>query len=147
MKITGTCHCGDIKYEAEVNEKSALICHCTDCQKLSGSAYRTVVMSKVNGFTLLTGQPKEYIKIAESGNKRAQGFCQNCGSALYATNVTNTDRVYGIRTGTVDQKEQLRPSKQIWCRSALSWIDEIGEIEKFEVMPQKSQLINKTTFG
>ncbi len=43
MKIDGACHCGNISYEAEIDPENVAICHCVDCQILSGSAYRTVV--------------------------------------------------------------------------------------------------------
>ena len=43
MKIDGGCHCGFITYEGEADPDKAAICHCTDCQTLSGSAFRTVV--------------------------------------------------------------------------------------------------------
>ena len=47
MKIDGSCHCGRIRYEAEVDPAKVVICHCTDCQTLSGSAFRTVVPRSV----------------------------------------------------------------------------------------------------
>jgi hypothetical protein len=43
MKIDGRCHCGQITYEAEVEPNAMFICHCTDCQTLTGTAYRAVV--------------------------------------------------------------------------------------------------------
>jgi hypothetical protein len=43
MKIDGGCHCGYITFEAEADPEKTTICHCTDCQHLSGSAFRTVV--------------------------------------------------------------------------------------------------------
>ena len=81
MKIDGQCHCGNISYEAEVDPATARICHCTDCQVLSGTAFRTVVSAKDENFTLLRGNPKTYIKTAESGAKREQAFCPDCGMA------------------------------------------------------------------
>ena len=54
------------------------MCHCTDCQTLSGTAFRTVASVKKENLKLLSGEPKVYIKTAESGNKRAQAFCA-CG--------------------------------------------------------------------
>jgi hypothetical protein len=45
MHIDGACHCGKITYEAEVDPEAVGICHCTDCQTLSGTAFRTVVMA------------------------------------------------------------------------------------------------------
>ena len=120
MHVDGGCHCGYITYEAEVDPDAVAICHCTDCQHLTGTAYRVSVRSLKGTFKLLSGQPKIYIKTAESGNQRAHGFCPECGTPLFATTVGNPD-VYGIRVGTTRQRTQLRPKRQGWCRSALDW--------------------------
>ena len=120
MHIEGGCHCGFITYEAEVDPDSVGICHCTDCQTLTGSAYRVTVASRRQGFKLLTGQPRIYVKTAESGTRRAHGFCPECGTPIYATSVTDP-QVYGIRVGTTRQRNELQPRKQSWCRSALDW--------------------------
>lgn len=87
MKIDGGCHCGYITYEAMVDPELVGICHCTDCQTLSGSAFRTVVFAPKDAFKLLTGKPKLYIKTAESGAKRAQAFCSECGTPVYSAEV------------------------------------------------------------
>ena len=50
MKIDGGCHCGYIAYEAEVDPEQTAICHCTDCQTLSGSSFRTVVPAPDHSF-------------------------------------------------------------------------------------------------
>ena len=55
MKIDGACHCGYITYEAESDPEKVMICHCTDCQTLSGSAFRTVALTRENTFKLLSG--------------------------------------------------------------------------------------------
>lgn len=120
MHITGSCHCGQITYEAEINPDDVGICHCTDCQTLSGTAFRTTVFAKKEDFKL-HGTPKIYVKLAASGNKRAQAFCGECGSPLYATSVENP-QVYGIRVGTSHQRAALKPQRQVWCRSALPWL-------------------------
>ena len=73
MKIDGGCHCGNITYTAEVDPDKVGICHCTDCQTLSGSAFRTSVRATKEAFHL-HGEPKIYVKTAESGAKRAQAF-------------------------------------------------------------------------
>lgn len=137
MHINGSCHCGDITFEAEVDENKVILCHCLDCQKLSGTAFRSVVISEPNGLTFTKGKAKEYIKIAESGNKRAQGFCQNCGSAIYATSVEPANRVYGIRAGCIDQRSLLVPKSQIWHKSAVPWLEAIVNIPAFETVPTK----------
>ncbi len=64
MKIDGGCRCGYIRYEADIDPETVAICHCTDCQTLSGSAFRTVVPAKKSDFRLLGGTPKIYVKTA-----------------------------------------------------------------------------------
>ena len=125
MKIEGGCHCGHITYEADIDPDTTSICHCTDCQTLSGSAYRTNVRTNKGAFKLLTGQPKLYIKTAESGNQRAQAFCPECGSPIYSTTVTDP-QIYGLRVGTIRQRTQLKPRTQGWCRSAQSWVSDLS---------------------
>ncbi|BDF95302.1 MULTISPECIES: GFA family protein [Pseudoalteromonas] len=138
MQITGRCHCGEVTYTAEVDENKVINCHCTDCQIIASAPFRTVVISHPNAVTFTAAAPKEYIKIAESGNKRAQGFCGNCGTSLYATSVGEGDKVYGLRLGAVEQREQLIPKAQIWCRSSPSWLKEINNIKGFETVPPSS---------
>lgn len=129
MHIDGGCHCGRIQYEAEIDETNIGICHCTDCQVLTGSAYRVTVQSLPGAFRLLKGTPKTYIKTAESGNQRAHGFCADCGTPLFATTVGAPDR-YGIRVGTIRQRRELRPTRQGWVRSALDWVMNIDALPK-----------------
>jgi hypothetical protein len=120
MHIEGGCHCGHITFEAEVDPDMVSICHCSDCQMLTGTAFRTTVPAQKGTFKLLTGQPRIYIKTAESGTKRAHGFCPECGTPIYSTAVTDP-QVFGLRVGTIRQRAELRPKKQAWCRSALRW--------------------------
>jgi hypothetical protein len=135
MKINGACHCGELVFEAEVDAEKVLVCHCDDCQMLSGSAFRSVVMSKPDGLMFTQGTPKEYIKTAQSGNPRAQGFCGNCGSAIYATSVGDGAKVYGIRLGTVAQRNTLVPKFQIWCNSAQPWLNQLTSLPAFPEGP------------
>ena len=135
MKINGRCHCGEVVYSAEIDENKVVSCHCTDCQVMSSGPFRSAVMSLPNAVTFSAAQPKEYIKTAESGNKRAQGFCANCGTTLYATSVGEGDKVYGLRLGAIEQREQLIPKAQIWCRSAAPWLKELNSITAFDTVP------------
>ena len=129
MKIDGGCHCGALMYEAEIDPESVTICHCTDCQRMSGSAFRTVIRTDENNFVMLSGEPKIYVKTAENGTPRAMGFCANCGTQIYGTSVGVGPKGYGIRVGTVTQSSQLKPVNQIWTRSAQPWLWEIEGLE------------------
>jgi len=131
MKVEGQCHCGQIAFEAEIDPDNVSICHCTDCQILTGSAYRVTAHVPAAHFVLRSGTPKIYIKIAETGNQRAHGFCANCGTPIYATDV-NEPRSYGIRVGTLKQRSDLAPRKQIWYRSALSWVTDLRAIRQID---------------
>jgi hypothetical protein len=127
MKIEGGCHCGYITYEAEIDPDTVGVCHCTDCQTLTGSAFTTSVRAAKEAFSFRTGQPKIYVKTAESGAKRAQAFCPECGSRIYAASAVDP-QTFNIRVGTIRQRKELRPKTQSWCRSALGWVMDLGSI-------------------
>ena len=135
MKIDGRCHCGFITYEAEVDRDKVVICHCTDCQTLSGSAFRTVVGARESSFKLLSGEPKIYVKTGESGSKRQQSFCPQCGTPIYSAPAAEGPKVYSLRVGTIRQRNELVPTLQLWARSAQRWLGEIGGMRKFEKQP------------
>lgn len=135
MKLDGACHCGKITFEAETEPEGATICHCTDCQQLSGSAFRMVIPTVTDGFTLLTGTPQIYVKTADSGRRRVQAFCSDCGTSIYSSPVEEGPKVYGIRVGTLRQRKQIVPRWQIWCRSAQPWLADLETIRKIEKQP------------
>jgi hypothetical protein len=135
MKIDGRCHCGYISYEAEIDPERVVICHCTDCQTLSGSAFRTVALTRENAFRLLSGEPKIYVKIGESGTKRVQSFCPECGTPIYSSVAGDGPKVYGVRVGTARQRDQLVPKTQLWCRSSQRWLADLGAARQIETQP------------
>jgi hypothetical protein len=133
MKVDGGCACGAIKVEAEADPERTQVCHCTDCQTATGTAFRVSV--PVPGATLkLTGQPAIYVKTtADSGNPRVQTFCGACGTPIYST--TPGDGVqpsYTLRVGILRQRDQFVPRKQIWWRSARNWVTQLGSVPQFE---------------
>jgi hypothetical protein len=127
MKIDGQCYCGQVRYEAEVDPAHAGMCHCTDCQIISGTAFRTVLRTPEAQFQL-TGETKTYIKISASGNERAMVFCPNCGTQLYGTSVGDGPKIIGIRLGTSNQRAELPPHSQIWCQSAMPWLEGVTDL-------------------
>lgn len=133
MKVTGRCHCGKISFAAEIDPGAVRICHCTDCQTLSGSAFRVNVGSLPGTFRLTSGEPKTYIKTtADSGNHRAHGFCPDCGTPLWATSPEPNPRSYGLRVGTLDCRAELKPARQGWFRSALPWTQDLTGVARIE---------------
>ncbi len=128
MLIDGQCHCGQVTYQADIDPNQVSICHCTDCQTLTGSAYRVTVTTS-RGNLHLTGQPpKAYTKVGDNGRKRFQHFCPECGSPLFTTGEGTDADEWGIRWGSIRQRQSLPPARQIWCRSALPWISHLERL-------------------
>jgi len=134
MKIHGSCTCGLITFEAEADPEKVSICHCTDCQSGTGTAFRVSVRVPGNTFRMLSGTPTIYIKTtADSGNPRAQAFCPRCGSPIYSTTPGDGPQPsYIVRVGVLRERDQLVPRVQNWTRSARPWVTAIGEIRRNE---------------
>lgn len=132
MLVDGRCLCGQITYEAEVDPTRVAICHCGDCQTHSGAAFGVVVAVVGRGFRLISGALKTYEKIAESGRVRALSFCPDCGTRIHAHTPGDADAFFGLRVGTVRQRDHLVPKVQVWCRSAQPWTGKLREIPRRE---------------
>lgn len=140
MKVDGHCLCGFITVEAEVDPERVTICHCTDCQTATGTAFRVSIPAPGATFTL-TGEPAIHVKTAESGNKRAQAFCPKCGSPIYSTTPGDGPQAsYMLRVGILRQRDQLTPRRQIWFRSARAWVNGLAGIPRDEKQPDTSHL-------
>ena len=126
MHINGKCHCGAVSFKAEIDPSRVMVCHCSDCQVLSGAPFRAVALAAYETLSV-QGATKSYVKVAQSGNRRAQVFCPECGTPLWATAPENPTSVV-VRLGCVQQRSQLRPSVQIWQHSALPWLGELGSV-------------------
>ena len=132
MRIDGRCHCGFITYEADVDPDEVYVCHCTDCQSISGSPFRWAVSVAEEAFKLLSGEPKTYIKTSDSGATSHQLFCPECASPLYSTAIGDGPKFFNLRLGTARQRADLRPRVQVWCRSAQDWATVQGPSNKID---------------
>jgi hypothetical protein len=127
MHITGKCHCGAVSFSALIDPSKVIVCHCADCQNFSGAPFRAVVPTAAENVTL-KGVAKHYVKVAESGNRRVQAFCGECGTQLYATEGEGTPKVLNLRLGCIDQRSQIAPTVQIWGDSAMPWLADLGKV-------------------
>jgi hypothetical protein len=134
VRIDGGCHCGRITYEADADPEKVGVCHCTDCQTLSGSPF-VVYLPVPKDALRLRGVPKVYVKTSESGHRRAQAFCPECGTRLYAS-AEKDPQVFNLRIGTVRQRASLAPKTQLWWRSALPWVKDLDSIPKHAKQPK-----------
>ena len=132
MNVEGSCHCGQIKFRSEILPDEVEICHCTDCQTLSGSAFHTIVPAKEGSFEILIGELKQYTKTADDGAKRVQSFCPECGSPICSSPPEGVSGVLRIRVGVLKQRDQLTPKMQYWFRSAQPWTQDIPGMKIIE---------------
>jgi hypothetical protein len=135
MKVQGQCHCGAIVYQAEVDPAKVAICHCIDCQRLSGGIFRVNIPAPAEHFRIVKGEPRRYIKTADSGAKRVHAFCENCGSPVYSSAVENPTS-YSLRLGALDQRNELGiPAKQIWTKRRVGWMPPLDHVPEVEGQP------------
>ncbi len=129
MKVDGSCHCGSVTYEADINPDDVVICHCTDCQTFSSAPYRVSVFGVPSENIRLEGNPKTYVKIGGSGRKVLVAFCGDCGTALYSTS-GETEGPLNLRVGAIKQRGELIPKMQGFCGSGMPWATNIEGIHK-----------------
>ncbi len=127
MRVHGACHCGAIAWEGDVDPARVTVCHCGDCQRLSGAAIRASAATKAEDFVLVRGEPVRYVKTAESGNRRVQAFCGQCGTPLYSADAENPAS-FNLRIGALAERADLPPQRQIWCETALPWAADLLEV-------------------
>ena len=133
IQIDGACHCGRVTYQAEVDPDRVVICHCTDCQTISGAPYRVNVPVLSDRFRL-RGEPKTYVKQGDSGDEVTTAFCPDCGAALYSSK-GEKPAFLNLRLGAVKQRARLAPKAQGFCRSALPWAMDITGVRRLPDTP------------
>lgn len=133
MSITeGGCLCGAVRYTIEGEPATALVCHCTHCQKQSGSAFSTILGVPEARFAL-TGDPLTYCDSGESGQAVERVFCGICGSPLISR-VAMAPGVVWVKAGTLDDSSGFAPAAHIWTRSKQCWV-ETGAVPAFATNP------------
>jgi len=132
-KFTGGCLCGKIKYSAEADPIFMGVCHCTDCQRTTGSAFEPVIAIPEPSLTV-QGSSKTFTSKGDSGQPIHRIFCPDCSSNL----MSRADIMQGVvmlTTGTLDDNSMFKPSMQIYCDSAQHWVHLGGDIKAFPKMP------------
>ncbi|KAJ9662628.1 hypothetical protein H2198_001300 [Neophaeococcomyces mojaviensis] len=101
MVTTGSCLCGDIKYEYTGDPAVTALCHCTDCQKWTGAAYTSNAVVPRTNFRVTSGTPKTWDVKGDSGKINKHFFCGQCGSSLY-TELEVMPDVTCVKSGGLD---------------------------------------------
>lgn len=118
-KVSGGCLCGKIRFETDATPAFQLLCHCTDCQTVSGAPYYTAYVVPIDGVTLLSGEPNGYTVKSDQGRDNRRMFCPDCGSRLWAELEIGMASVNGM---ALDDRTHFQPSanhrlvtKPDWC--------------------------------
>jgi len=130
MSVTGKCHCGAVSLTADVDPSRVFVCHCADCQVLTGSAFR-VVAPVIPGSLQVSGNVKGYARTADSGAVRWQYFCPECGTPLFAGSRDGAG-LATVRVGVLAERDRLPPTAQLWRNSALPWVDGLRDVAACE---------------
>jgi hypothetical protein len=133
MKLEGGCLCGKVRYSGEAEPIFVGVCHCTNCQKSSGTAFNAVVAVPKPAISL-TGSLSTYEGKGDTGNAVYKHFCPECGSPIAEEAAVMAD-VMMIPVGTLDDPSAVTPAMQIYCDSAQPWALLEGAIQRFPKMP------------
>jgi hypothetical protein len=118
VPLTGGCLCGGVRYEITEPLVSAGYCHCTRCQRRTGSA--AAVSARVVPGSLRIVSGEELLASFDPPEGFKKVFCSACGGALWAQHPTDSGFVF-VRLGTFDADPGIRPSYRQFVAYAASW--------------------------
>ena len=108
LPLTGSCQCGNIRYEITQSPQLVYTCHCTDCQRITSSAFSLGIALPETAFRLAAGEPRPLQRMADSGRLNTRSVCADCACWLYSL---PRDGVIRVRAGTLDDTSWLRPTR------------------------------------
>lgn len=127
---TGGCLCGQVRYKITGEPLATILCHCTHCQKASGSAFSVNLMVRPDAFEI-TGTEGSFTDAADSGSPVYRNFCANCGSSLRSI-LPSMGGVIAVKAGTLDSPADIKPTGEFYSRSAQSWLQPFEGMERFD---------------
>lgn len=118
MKVDGQCLCKHITYQATVSPEQVYVCDCEDCKTHSGTPKGVVVGISGEEFKLQSGTLAAFKNTAANGSEWELTFCPECGTRIHAKHIGEGSGFFGLRAGTVNQREQLKPMLKTFCYSS-----------------------------
>ena len=116
--LTGGCLCGAVRFELTEPPVKATYCHCTRCQRRTGTAASAQVVVAPGSLRWLAGEDHVRYWWPEGGN--GKGFCPTCGAHLTSMKPGGTEP-QTVRLGAFDQDPGIRPSFRQWVSVAAPW--------------------------
>lgn len=117
--VTGRCFCGAVQFKFDEPPLALRACWCRDCQYLATGNASVNAIFKADSLKV-TGEVRDYVSLADSGNTMRRQFCPKCGTSLFGHSSRRSD-IMVVRVGTLDDREIGGPQSFIWTKSAPSW--------------------------
>jgi hypothetical protein len=118
LPLTGHCLCGDVRFEISEPLVSAVYCHCTRCQRRTGTAAAASARVPPGSLRILAGE--HLVRCYQPENGFAKCFCSHCGSALWSQSPTDPDNRM-VRLGTIDGDPGIAPDARQFVAYAAVW--------------------------
>ncbi|MBY8244250.1 GFA family protein [Vibrio fluvialis] len=133
-KHQGSCLCGEVKYELSGDFQSFFLCHCTRCQKDTGSAHAANLFAQGNTLTWLQGE--SHVKTYQHPNSRhTKSFCQKCGSAL--PSIAKSINHVVVPAGSLDSPISIEPTAKIYVSRRASWSENLCNVPSYDELPEQ----------
>lgn len=136
----GGCQCGALHYEVRGEPLAVCACHCTDCQRRSGSAFGMTLFAARDQVTLVRGTPARYDYAQEDGRRWLGTYCGNCAIRLWSES-PRAPHVLFLAAGTLDDTSGLEPVAHVWTRSAQPWVVIPAGVLVFDTQPEMDVLM------
>ncbi|SDY61489.1 GFA family protein [Citreimonas salinaria] len=120
LPLTGGCQCGAVRYAIGSAPLTFYVCHCTDCQRQSGSAFGESLQVRVADLDA-QGDTAAFERVAGSGRRMRCTFCPACGTRLWHARAEGSDFA-SLKAGTLDDTGWLRPAAHIFTASRQPWV-------------------------
>ena len=135
-KVAGSCLCGAVRYESQVEPLMTAICHCDNCQRQSGSAF-SIIVGVPAGSLRFDNEAglATYEDRGTSGKAVHRRFCKSCGSPVLSL-VDMMPDVHFIKAGTLHDRSWLKPTAHFWCDTAQPWVEIPAGVTKAPRNPQ-----------
>jgi hypothetical protein len=130
----GGCLCGAVRYVLKGEPQAAAICHCTHCQKQSGSLFSFNLFISEAHYEQ-RGETMVYEDRGDSGPPSYRHYCGSCGSPIITKLSTLPGQVL-VKAGTLDSMEGLQsPQTEIYTDRAAQWLEPFAGATRFALSP------------
>jgi hypothetical protein len=131
---SGRCLCGAVEYSLREDPLTLYACHCTDCQRQTGSSFALSMIVRREALVVVAGEPERYSVELADGRLKEAHFCGRCSTRLWGP--SSVAGLAVLEPGSLDDTSWLVPVGHIWTRSAQPWVVIPNNELSFSEQPQ-----------